>query len=218
MHIPDGFLNTKTWVTLAVVSGFSAGIAMKFASKRMGEKQVPLTGIMAAFIFAAQMINFPVAGGTSGHFMGGVLASILLGPATGLLVMCCVLVIQCFVFQDGGLTALGANIFNMGVIGAIFGYYIYIVLRRLNKTIAVFTASLISIVAAAVCCAVELAVSGTVPLKAALPAMAGVHVLIGIGEGLITVAVLGLIAKVRPDLLDAVTSNKCQVSSLKRKE
>jgi cobalt/nickel transport system permease protein len=160
-----------------------------------------MMGVMAAFIFAAQMLNFPVAGGTSGHFMGGALAAILLGPSMGLLVMTAVLVVQCFVFQDGGLTALGANIFNMGIIGAVFGYLIYIVFRKINRTFAAFIASMLSVIIAASACAIELAVSGTVPLKIALPAMAGVHTLIGIGEGLITIAVLGLISKTRPDLL-----------------
>ena len=203
MHIPDGFLNAKTWVTLAVVSGFAVGVASRIASKKAGEKQIPLMGVMAAFIFAAQMLNFPVAGGTSGHFMGGVLASILLGPSMGLLVMTAVLVVQCFVFQDGGLTALGANIFNMGIIGAVLGYYLYLIFRKVgSRTIAVFAASLISIVLAAATCSIELAISGTVPLKVALPAMAGVHVLIGIGEGLITIAALGFLGKTRPDLLE----------------
>jgi len=208
MHIPDGFLDTKTWVTFTIVSGFAAGAAARIASKKSDAKKIPMMGVMAAFIFAAQMLNFPVAGGTSGHFMGGVLAAVLLGPAQGLLVMAAVLVVQCFVFQDGGITALGANIFNMGIVGSVFGYLLYLLFRKTGRTVSVFAASLLSIVAAACACAIELAVSGTVPLKAALPAMAGVHVLIGIGEGIITVAVLGLIAKVRPDLLNSVSNNK----------
>jgi len=203
MHIPDGFLDTKTWVTLGIISGFAVGIASRMASKKIGEKQIPMMGVMAAFIFAAQMLNFPVAGGTSGHFMGGVLAAVLLGPSVGVLIMTAVLAVQCLLFQDGGLTALGANIFNMGVIGSVLGYYIYFAFKKVcNRTISAFLASLVSIVIAASVCAVELAISGTVPLKVALPAMAGVHVLIGIGEGLITIAVLNFIAKVRPDLLE----------------
>ncbi|UCD85880.1 MAG: cobalt transporter CbiM [Deltaproteobacteria bacterium] len=207
MHIPDGFLDTKTWVTLGVVSAGTVGLALRKASKKIGEKQIPLMGVLAAFIFAAQMLNFPVAGGTSGHFMGGVLAAILLGPLAGVLIMAIVLIIQCLVFQDGGLTALGANIFNMGIIGALVGYYFYLGLSRMvagtrGMFIGAFIASWLSIVLAAGACAAELAVSGTVPLKVALPAMAGVHGLIGIGEGLITVAVLSLILKARPDLLE----------------
>lgn len=203
MHIPDGFLDTKTWVTLALVSGFAIGVASKVSSKKVGEKQIPMMGVMAAFIFAAQMLNFPVAGGTSGHFMGGVLAAILLGPSIGLLVMTAVLVVQCFVFQDGGLTALGANIFNMGIIGAVFGYLIYIVFRQINRTVAAFLASLLSIVLAATACSFELAISGTIPLRIVLPAMVAVHILIGAVEGLIAIAVLGFISKTRPDLTGA---------------
>jgi len=164
-------------------------------------------GITAAFIFAAQMINFPVAGGTSGHFMGGVLAAILLGPFTALLVMATVLIIQCLIFQDGGVTALGANIFNMGIIGAFVGYYIFSVLRKFLKNdkgffVSAFAAAWLSIVIAAAACSLELSISGTVPLKTSLIAMTGFHALIGIGEGLITVAVLSFIKKTRPDLLE----------------
>ncbi len=206
MHIPDGFLDTKIWVTLGVISAGTVGLALSKASKRIGEKQIPLMGVLAAFIFAAQMLNFPVAGGTSGHFMGGVLAAILLGPLAGVLIMAIVLIIQCLIFQDGGLTALGANIFNMGIIGALIGYYLYLGLSRIvsgiqGTFISAFIASWLSIVLAAGACATELALSGTVPLRVALPAMAGVHSLIGIGEGIITVAVLSLVFKVRPDLL-----------------
>jgi cobalt/nickel transport system permease protein len=208
MHIPDGFLDTKTWITLGVVSAGTVGLALRKVSKKVGEKQIPLMGVLAAFIFAAQMLNFPVAGGTSGHFMGGVLAAILLGPLAGVLIMAIVLIIQCLIFQDGGLTALGANIFNMGIIGALVGYYLYLGLSRIvagtrGMFISAFIASWLSIVLAAGVCATELAISGTVPLRVALPAMAGVHGLIGIGEGLITVAVLSLVFKVRPDLLES---------------
>jgi len=208
MHIPDGFLDLKTWVTLGAVSAGLVGYALKRSSRKLGEKHIPLLGVMAAFIFAAQMLNFPVAGGTSGHFMGGVLAAVLLGPSAGLLVMATVLIVQCLVFQDGGLTALGANVFNMGVIGAMLGYYIYVALNRVMRGnprvlfICSFVAGWLSIVLAASACAVELAISGTVPLGVALPAMAGVHSLIGIGEGLITALVLGFVFKLRPDLLD----------------
>jgi len=211
MHIPDGFLDAKTWISLSVVSAglvcYSAGAINKNIVKDSeNEKRIPLMGVMAAFIFAAQMLNFPVAGGTSGHFMGGVLAAVLLGPLTGLLILSAVLIVQCFVFQDGGLTALGANIFNMGLVGSFAGYYIYfagekILGRIVPKFASAFIAGWVSIVLAASFCAVELAVSGTVPLGTALPAMAGVHALIGIGEGLVTVAALGFINKTRPDLL-----------------
>lgn len=202
MHIPDGFLDAKTFGTLYGISAVALGSAIVRLKKLLGEKQVPLIGVISAFVFAAQMLNFPVAGGTSGHFMGGVLASVLLGPSAGLLVMTTVLVVQCFVFQDGGVTALGANIFNMGLIGSVIGYYIFSLLRKFcNLTISVFVASWVSIVLAASACAAELAISGTVPLKVSLIAMISVHALIGIGEGLIAVAVISFISKVRPDLL-----------------
>ncbi len=206
MHIPDGFLDTKTWLSLSIVSGVALAYAVKKVGKKIGEKHVPLIGVMSAFIFAAQMLNFPVAAGTSGHFMGGALASILLGPFAGLLVMSTVLIVQCLIFQDGGLTALGANIFNMGIIGSFFSYYLYSMIKKLAGSkifiIGVFIVSWLSIVLSASFCAVELAISATVPLKVALPAMAGIHSLIGIGEGIITCLVLGFISKIRPDLID----------------
>jgi cobalt/nickel transport system permease protein len=208
MHIPDGFLETKTWATLDAVAIGVAALAIARTRRIMGEKQIPLLGVLAAFIFAAQMVNFPVAGGTSGHFMGAVLAAILLGPWSAALVMMAVLIIQCLVFQDGGLTALGANMVNMGLIGGMFGYLFYRGGQKFlgggvrPRPIAVFIAAWLSIVLAASACAMELAMSGTLPIEAALPAMAGVHALIGIGEGIITVLVVGLIARVRPDLLE----------------
>lgn len=207
MHIPDGFLDLKTWGGLAAVSAGTVGWAVARTNKTLGEKQVPVLGVSAAFIFAAQMLNFPVAGGTSGHFLGGALAAILLGPASGILVMTTVLLIQCLVFQDGGLTALGANIFNMGVLAVLAGWVIYTLLARRKNHISragAFLAGLVSVVFAASACALELAFSGTVPLRVALPAMAGVHVLIGIGEGLITVAALELIFRIRPDLIGSL--------------
>jgi cobalt/nickel transport system permease protein len=163
-------------------------------------------GVMSAFIFAVQMLNFPVAGGTSGHFLGGVLAAILLGPYAAAIVIAVVLTAQCLIFQDGGLTALGANIFNMSFIGAIGGYLIYVGIHRVIKSKAGMMASAgiaawFSVVAASSFCAIELAISGTSPLNIALPAMAGVHVLIGIGEAIITCLVLSFILKVRPDLI-----------------
>ena len=208
MHIPDGFLDTRTWVTLDIVAGGMLCLGIRKINKKIGEKQVPLMGVVAAFIFVAQMLNFPVIGGSSGHFIGGVLAAILLGPFSGILIMTVILVIQCLVFQDGGLTALGANIFNMGIVGSFSGYYIYVGLGKLtgNRARSLFLNSFfagwLSIVLAAGSCAIELAVSGTVPLKVCLAAMVGVHAFIGIGEGLITLLTLSFIKKTRPDLLN----------------
>lgn len=198
----------KTWVTLDTFAVGVTVLAVGRTRRVMGEKQIPLLGVLAAFIFAAQMVNFPVAGGTSGHYMGATLAAILLGPWSAVLVMTVVLMIQCLIFQDGGLTAMGANLVNMGVIGGMFGYGLYRGGQKIlgggtrPRPVAVFGAAWMSIVLAASACAVELAVSGTVPIGAAVPAMAGVHALIGIGEGIITVLVVGFIARVRPDLLE----------------
>lgn len=202
MHIPDGFLDTKTWVSLSAISGLFIAVAVTRANKKLGENHIPLMGIMSAFIFAAQMLNFPVAGGTSGHFMGSVLASILLGPFAGILIMTTVLIVQCLVFADGGVTALGTNIFNMAVIGSLIGYLVYLPLSKINRLVGVFIAGWVSIVLAATACALELAIAGTSPLKEVLIAMISVHALIGIGEGLITTAVIGFILTTRPNLLE----------------
>ncbi len=205
MHIPDGFLDAKTWGTLAVVSGGSLGFAISKVKKEINEKKLPLMGVIAAFIFAAQMLNFPISGGTSGHFLGGLFAAIILGPASGLLIMSLVLLVQCFIFQDGGVTALGANIFNMGIITSVFGYYLYKWLNRIIKKnyspITVFIASWTTVVVASVICSFELAISGTIPLKVVLPVMTGFHMLIGIGEGLITVFIMEILRKAKPEIL-----------------
>lgn len=210
MHIPDGFLDAKTWISLDVISVGVLAYAIAKANKKIDEKHIPLMGVTAAFIFAAQMLNFPVVGGTSGHFVGGVLAAILLGPLAGTLVMSTVLIVQCLFFQDGGLMALGANIFNMGIVGAVGGYYIYLLLKKFLEKIKIkrgmlvssFIASWFSVILASACCSIELAISGTVPFKVALPAMVSVHVLIGIGEGLITFFILAFLSRVRKDLLE----------------
>lgn len=208
MHIPDGFLDAKTAITTNIASAGGLSYAVKEIRKKLGDKHIPLLGVTAAFIFAAQMLNFPVAGGTSGHFLGGALAAILLGPWASLIIMTVVLAIQCFGFADGGLTALGANVFNMGIIGGVLTYYlIFLPLKKtLPKTKRGFlTASAIaawaSVFIASIICSLELAISGKSPLNLALPAMAGVHALIGIGEAIITVVVLSAIMQVRPDLI-----------------
>jgi cobalt/nickel transport system permease protein len=208
MHIPDGFISTPVAAAGIAVAAGSVAYAVKATNKKMGEKQIPLMGVLAAFIFAAQMLNFPVAGGTSGHLIGAALAAILLGPWSGVLIMTCVLIVQSLIFQDGGMLALGANIFNMGIVACFLGYSVYRGVasffgkRKLGIMVGGSLAAWISVVMASVFCALELAVSGTVPLGAALPAMAGVHALIGIGEGLITAAVLALVLATRADLLE----------------
>jgi len=209
MHIPDGFLDTKTWVTFTAVSGVSLALALRSFKKEKLAERIPLIGMTAAFIFAAQMLNFPIAGGTSGHFMGGVFACILLGPWTGYITMSLVLIIQCLLFQDGGLTALGANIFNMGMIGSVGGFLLYGFFRLLvwgdrTRPIAYAAASWTSIMAAAAAASLELAFSGTIELSVSLPTMLTAHAIIGIGEAAITTIALMAIWKIRPDLMQQV--------------
>lgn len=207
LHIPDGFLSLPVTLVTWLLAIALIAVALKKVQAEYQERTVPLMGVCAAFIFAAQMINFPIPGGTSGHLLGGTLAGALLGPWAGSLVMVCVFIVQSVVFQDGGLTALGANIFNMGLIGTFGGYYLYrtvrFVLGRDNWTgmaIGVGVAAWCSVVVAAIICALELAFSGTVPLPVALVAMVGWHVVIGVGEALISVATVSFIWRTRPDL------------------
>ncbi len=208
MHIPDGFLNLPviglTWVgSIGLVA-----IALKHVQTTYQERTVPLMGVCAAFIFAAQMINFPIPGGTSGHLLGGTLAGVLLGPWAGSLVMTVVFIVQGVLFQDGGLTVLGANIFNMGLIGTLGGYYLYRLVRFTigrnhwrGMAAGTAIAAWSSVVVAASMAAVQLAWSGTVPLSVALVAMVGWHVIIGIGEALISVVTVSFLWRTRPTLL-----------------
>lgn len=171
----------------------------------MPPRKVPLMGLAAAFVFAGQMLNFPVAAGTSGHLVGGVLCSVLLGPAAAVVVLTCVLIVQCLVFADGGLLALGANVFNMAVVCSVGGYGVYLLFARIlpgerGRLAAVGVAAWAATVAASIVCAAELALSGTVPWRAALPAMAGVHALIGVGEAAITAMVVYGVSRARPEL------------------
>lgn len=202
MHIPDGFLSINTWLPAWIASMGVIWFSVKKVTARLKEKTVPLMGVTAAFIFAAQMLNFPVAGGTSGHLLGGVLAGVLLGPWAGAVIISVVLVVQCLIFQDGGITALGANILNMAILGTIGGYLIYNTFKKgIGIIFAAAIASWFSVVIASSACAVELAISRTSPFKIVLPAMIGIHMIIGIGEAVITCLVLGFIQKVRPDLM-----------------
>ncbi|MFC2066115.1 energy-coupling factor ABC transporter permease [Chloroflexota bacterium] len=207
MHIPDGFLNIATVATTYAVSAGGVSYAVKEANRKLREKHVPLMGVLAAFIFAAQMLNFPIAGGTSGHLIGAALAAILLGPWAAVLIMSCVLIAQSLIFQDGGLLALGANIFNMGIVASFSGYYLYRLTTGLlnddkkGMLIGGFIGAWGSVFIASIACAIELAVSGASPLAVVLPAMAGLHAFIGIGEGLITGAALSVVLAARADLL-----------------
>ncbi|MCA9824853.1 MAG: energy-coupling factor ABC transporter permease [Dehalococcoidia bacterium] len=207
LHAPDGFFSTPVAVALWIVTAVVVGYSANRASRELDERAIPLMGVMAAFIFAGQMFNFAVPGGTSGHLLGGVLAAILLGPWAGTIVMASVIGVQALVFQDGGLLVLGANIFNMGIIGTLGGYAVYRSLVPLlgglssGRYPAAAVAAWLSVFVAAVLTAFELAISDTTSLAVALGAMAGWHALIGIGEAVITVAALTFIANSRPDLL-----------------
>lgn len=208
MHIPDGFVSPEINIAGYGISAGAMAVAILRSRRGIEEKQVPLLGVSAAFVFAAQMLNFPVFPGVSGHFLGASFAAILLGPFESLFVMATVLLVQCLGFADGGILTLGTNFLNMGVLAGLGGYGFFVLLRKLLKGRAGFlgaaaAASWLSVVLAASACAVELAESGKSPLIAILPLMAFSHAVIGIGEAIITVAMLQILIKVRPDLVRA---------------
>jgi cobalt/nickel transport system permease protein len=208
LHIPDGFLSLPVSLVGWIIAIALIAISLKRVESAYGDRTVSLMGVCAAFIFAAQMINFPIPGGTSGHLVGGTLAGALLGPWAGSLVVSAVFIVQAVLFQDGGLTVLGSNIFVMGLIGTFGGYYLYRAIRFaigrdswIGAAVGLSVAAWASVVVAAVVVALMLAISGTVPLGVALVAMVSWHILIGIGEALITVAAVGYVWRSRPDLL-----------------
>ncbi len=207
MHIPDGFLSTIVSLVFWVISVVVIGIALRKTNRQLGPREVPLMGVLAAAIFAGQMLNFSVTGGTSGHLLGAAIATILLGPWPAMLVMTSVVSVQALLFQDGGILALGANIFNMAVIGVSVSYAIYILLQRLLKDqtwgifVSGFAAAWCSIFIASLSCALQLALSGTSPANISVPAMGAIHALIGVGEGLITAGALAFLYAARKDLL-----------------
>ncbi|MBK8821833.1 MAG: energy-coupling factor ABC transporter permease [Anaerolineales bacterium] len=206
MHIPDGFLSLIVSIVCWAASAAIIGLAISKTNKALGEKQIPLMGVMAAFIFAAQMINFPVAGGTSGHLLGGAMAAIVLGPWAGMLVMTSVIAVQGLLFQDGGLVVMGANILNMGLVTAAVGYGLYRSASTQSTTVkpgVAGVAAWLSVMTGALLTSLELWLSGTSQLQMVIPAMLGVHALIGLGEALITVSALAFILRTRPDLLGA---------------
>jgi cobalt/nickel transport system permease protein len=206
MHIPDGFISVPVAAATSLASGVALFVSFGRSQTAFGVRRAPLLGLTTAFIFAAQMINFPVAGGTSGHLCGGALAAIILGsPWAGMLCIATVLIIQAVLFADGGITALGANIFNLGIISVWVAWVLTQTLQRLfggsRLPLAAGIAAGVSVVVAALACAIQLALSGTAPANLVLPTMTGVHILIGVGEGLITGGVLAYLAAARPDLL-----------------
>lgn len=206
MHIPDGFLDVRTCAgTLGLTAG-GVGWATIHARRHWNDRTLPLLGVMSAFIFAGQMVNFPVAGGTSGHLMGGTLAAVLLGPSAAVLALTTVLAVQCLLFQDGGMTALGANILNLSLIAAGSGYLAFRGLQWLLPShrwvvLRAGLAAWVSVLLASGACAAELAVARTVPFRLVFPAMTLTHAVIGIGEALITMGIVSFLTKVRPDLL-----------------
>jgi cobalt/nickel transport system permease protein len=209
VHIPDGFINGAASAGFGAVAAGGVGVAVRQTGRYLSERQVPLAGLAAAFVFAAQMFNFPVLSGMSGHLLGGVLAAVLVGPWAGYLIISVVLMVQGVFFADGGLSALGLNIINMGLIGAVGGYGVYrVVLRFLPKrpksvSLAAGIAAFLSVPMAAMGFVIEFAIGGTVTvsLGAVLAAMLGTHILIGIGEGILTALIVGAVMSSRPDLV-----------------
>ena len=216
MHIPDGFIDGKTVAASATLAALGVGLALNRVRHTLPPRKIPLLGLSAAFLFAAQMLNFPVVAGTSGHLIGGVLVAALLGPSAAVVVVTTVLIVQCFLFQDGGVLALGANVFNMAILGAGGGWVIYRCVSALlrgprGRITAVAFAAWLSTVLAAMGCAAQLAWSGKVDWKSAFTAMVGVHLLIGLGEGLISALVFAAIQRTRPELMQTGTTTEAPI-------
>jgi cobalt/nickel transport system permease protein len=201
LHIPDGYLDLSIAGLFYILSIAVLGYSIY---RLRGQKLTSLFGIVAAAIFAAQMLNWPIPGGTSAHFVGGALAGILLGPYAGSLAMAVVLTIQCLVFADGGITALGANVWNMAIVNVFVGYYVYRALERFNRSAAAFIAGWIGITLAAIFAGIEIGISTSFGygLKVTLPVMGTWHALLGLVEGTITAGVVSYIAAARPDVIE----------------
>ena len=209
MHIPDGFLSLPIILIAWLATVACQALAVGRVQRALADSRVALMGVMAAFIFAAQMINFPVAGGTSGHLLGGALAAITLGPWPAMLVMASVIGVQALLFQDGGLVALGANVLNMGIVPAAIAYGLYRGAagspRRMRLVVA-GVAAWLSVIGAALLTSLELWLSGASAIELVVPAMLGVHALIGLGEALITVTALSFVLTTRPDLIEGAST------------
>ncbi len=209
MHIPNGFIDGPVSAAAGVVAVAGIAVGLRGARRELDERTAPLAGLVAAFVFAVQMLNFPVAAGTSGHLLGGTLAAILVGPYTGILCVFMVLLMQGLFFADGGLTALGLNVTIMAIVTVVVGYGLFrLVLRLLpardsSVPIAAFAGAVVSVPAAAAAFTLLYAVGGTtdVPIAKVAGAMIGVHVLIGVGEAIITAATVSSVLAVRPDLV-----------------
>ena len=208
MHIPDGFINATTSLGAGAVTLGGLGVAVRRSAETLEDRQVPLAGLVAAFVFAAQMLNFPVAAGTSGHLIGGVLAAVLVGPWAGALCLAVVLIVQAL-FADGGLTALGLNVLNLAFAAGLGGYLLFLGMRKVlpksrsSVVLSAGVASGLSVVLAALAFVVEYALGASVavPIGTVVGAMVGVHLLIGIGEGIITAMTISAVLSIRPDLV-----------------
>ncbi|SDH59022.1 energy-coupling factor ABC transporter permease [Microbacterium pygmaeum] len=210
MHVPDGFLNLPTSIATGVVAAGAIAVALRRSrSEFVDDRKAPMVGIVATLIFAAQMINFPVGAGTSGHLMGGALAAVLVGPATGLLCISVVLIVQAFLFADGGITALGTNITLIGVVTVLVGWGVFRALmlllpgRRWSVAVASAVGAFVSVPAAAAVFVLLFAIGGAVPvpLDAVMAAMVGWHAVIGLGEAVITGLIVSAVLATRPDLV-----------------
>lgn len=205
MHIPDAFIPLPQAAVYWIIALIFIVLALRWARTELSEEKIPLVAILAAGIFAIQAVNVPIPWGTSGHMMGAALAAIVLGsPFAGVFILTLVLIVQGVLFGDGGLTVMGANIINMGVIGGFVGYYSYRGLLPILKSpyVPAFIAGWLSLFVAALVCAVEMAVAGTFPLNLGLFSMGLYHAVIGIIEGAITAIAIYLIATARPDIID----------------
>jgi cobalt/nickel transport system permease protein len=209
MHIPDGFIDIQTSAAFAALSALGVATALKGAKSQLDEKSAPLAGLTAVFIFAVQMLNFPVAAGTSGHLLGGALAAVLVGPWAATLALTVVLIMQGFLFADGGLTAIGLNVFNMGIIGVWAGYLIFILLKKVlpkkksSIPVAAAIGGALSVPAAAIGFTIQYALgaNATFSVSTVLSAMVGTHILIGIGEAIITGLTVSAVLASRSDLV-----------------
>lgn len=211
MHIPAGFLQPQVWVPMAAVSAAGVGYAIKKTGTVMDERKTPVMGVMAAFIFAAQMVNFPVLGGTSGHLLGAALATAVLGMWPGMIVIASVVIVQALLFQDGGIDALGANIFNMSILGCLISGIIIGAGKKFGDKslyLSVIFAGWLSVIAASFSCSVQLVLSGTIPFNIVVPAMLFIHAVIGVFEGLISVVALKFIISFNPGLVTAYNGVK----------
>ena len=203
MHIPDGFIPLWQCGIYYIILFIALYFSLNWARKNLDEKMVPLMAVLAAGIFAIMSLNIPIPWGTSGHMVGGALVAIIFcAPEAAVIIFTLVLLVQGLFFGDGGLTTLGANIINMGIIGGVVGLYSFKALRRpIGKVPAIFIASWLSIFLAAEMVAVELWLAGTFPLGAGLLLMGLYHAVIGVIEGILTVVVILALEKTRPDLL-----------------